>query len=110
MVWCTYKYWGSIELVKMFWNMLTEENDANLQHCACRFSKDDKLILYKFILVVMVLSDSPGLFRLALTELAAKFKPEYSLVPDIIEEDTYMDGLNVIGHSEKLLLKKHCNL
>ena len=71
--WKTAKEWCTVDIVKMFWTIETSPNDAKLQHCLWRDSKEEELLLYLFKRVVMGLSDSPGIASLVLIELANRF-------------------------------------
>ena len=106
MRWKTSNYWCTIDIVKMFWSIQTHEDDADLQHCVWRDSPTDKLMLYKFVRMVMGLTNSPGLARLVLLLNAQRHVDKYPSVLDIMENDTYMDDSEVLGNSEQEVISK----
>ena len=104
--WKTAKEWCTVDIVKMFWTIETSPNDAKLQHCLWRDSKEEELLLYLFKRVVMGLSDSPGIARLVLIELANRFKDKLPQAKEVIEKFTYMDDANIFGNNTDNVVEK----
>ena len=104
--WRCAKFWSTIDIVQMFWSSQTHPSDADLQHGVWRFKPDEELMLYQFCRMVMGLTNSPGLARLALIELSKKFANEFPKTIQVLEQDTYMDNSNVLGETEDEVITK----
>ena len=86
--WRCAKYWATVDVVKMFWSIQTHDSDARLQHCVWRENPEAKLLLYIFSRMVMGLTNSPGLARLVLVELAKQYEDHFSNAKTVLEKDT----------------------
>ena len=106
MRWKTSNFWCTVDIRKMFWSILTHQEDAELQYCVWRTSPKAPLNLYLFRRMVMGLNNSPGLARLTLLKNAADNKAKYPSVQEIIRKDTYMDDSVINGATVKDVINK----
>ena len=103
--WRHCKYWCCIDVVKMFWSIAVDPSSANLQFCVWRSSPKEKLMLFKFLRIVMGLTSSPGLARMVLLHLAKLMQKKYPLVHNVISSHTYVDDAGVFRDSIEIIIE-----
>ena len=98
--WKTAKYFVSVDAEQLFWQILVDEIDQNLQHTLYREDKSRDLDVYKQTVKVMGSTDSMAIARLVMIENTKQHKDLYPEMIKIIDSNSYADDISVMGDEE----------
>ena len=65
----------------------------------------EKLVLFKFLRIVMGLTSSPGMARMVMLHMGKLMQEKYPRVHNVISLDTNVDGAGVFGNTKEHVIE-----